>query len=1572
MTDINSARYQALLEVSEAISAHHDLLSLFKDLRQRLHTVVPYNGVIVLLYDEERDVMRQYLLEAELDRDLLLPHELPAKEAPGGWVCHTQEPMFVADAAQEVRFRDMNQMVAASGVKSYCVLPLTSAGRRLGAIGFASREASVYHPEDRDFLMLVARQVAVALDNTLNLEAAREAQQQFARERDRLQLLLEVNNAVVSALDLRQLLEVISPSLRRIVRHDFAALLIYDPAGNQLLAHALDFPGREKMEGVAFSIEGTPSGLAFTSRQVVLVDMQDLDRFSATPLVQMLRADGVRSGCSLPLLARDQAIGVLSLMSVRDQNFTEQDVEFLTQIAGQVSIAVENALNFEWARKAEQALKRQLERLRLMLKITNAMVSQLDLQELLDVVSASICEAMGNDSVGVGLFDHESGQLRMFAANYPAGHPLREEGVLIPLEGSPSGLAFSSGQPVFMDKPDLERFPASLVKQIYESGYLSGGSIPLIAQGRKLGVLGVASKRENAFSAEDQELLIQVANQVAIAVDNALNFERARSAEQEVRRQFERLRLMLEINNATVSHLDLRELLRVTAACLREVLHHEIAGLSLYDPETNQLRAYAYDFPDKRFAIEEGTLVPLEGSAGGMAFTSGQPVFFNRPDPKRVVANFSKRLFEAGVRSGGCVPLIVHGRKLGILGVASFREDAFPEEHQELLGQIASQIAIAVDNALNFERALKAEQEATLQSDRLSTVLQINNTVVSQLDLHELLQVVSRSLRKTVHNDTTGVALYDPESNKLRVVMTDFPEQMNLVEESYLISLEGSAMGVAFTSGEPVFLDQFDLEKFPSEFTRRSYEAGLRSACNIPLIAHGRRLGALGVASKRPNAFSAEDKELLCQSAKQIAIAVENALSFERTRAAEEEAKRQSARLQLMLEINNAVVSQLSLRELARVTVSSLREALHHDVIGISLYDPETNQFRASMFELPDNLPPIEEGTPMPLEGTVGGLAFFSGRPIFMNHYEPEFLASEFDRRLMNAGIKSGGVVPLIAHDQKLGFLGVGSFREDAFSEADQELLCHIANQIAIAVENALNFERARAAEEQAKRQSDRRQLLLEINNAVVSHLDLRSLIQIISVSLRRISGHDVVGLALYDPDTNQLRAYAYDSLDKQFAIEEGTLIPLDSSLSGSAFTTGQSIFHDRIDEQRFQSDFSKRFRAAGLKSGGVVPLIAHGRKLGTLAVASYREANLNEDEKELLCQVASQVAIAVENALAFREIETLKNKLASEKLYLEDELRTQHNFEELIGESQTFRRILKQVETVAPTGSTVLICGETGTGKELIARAIHDLSDRRERTLVKINCAAIPTGLLESELFGHEKGAFTGAISQRIGRFELAHRGTLFLDEVGDIPLELQPKLLRVLQEQEFERLGSTRTQKVDARLIAATNCDLEQMVADRKYRSDLYYRLNVFPITIPPLRQRREDIPALTRFFTQRYARRLKKQITAIPSEVMAALTRYTWPGNVRELEHFIERAVILTRSTDLEVSLAELKSSEPVVTMELATLQDAERDHILRALEETNWVISGPQGAAARLGMKRSTLQSRMQKLGISRQR
>jgi formate hydrogenlyase transcriptional activator len=433
--------------------------------------------------------------------------------------------------------------------------------------------------------------------------------------------------------------------------------------------------------------------------------------------------------------------------------------------------------------------------------------------------------------------------------------------------------------------------------------------------------------------------------------------------------------------------------------------------------------------------------------------------------------------------------------------------------------------------------------------------------------------------------------------------------------------------------------------------------------------------------------------------------------------------------------------------------------------------------------------------------------------------------------------------------------------------------------------------------------------------------------------------------------------------------------IHLNDSLAGQVWQTQKPLVAQNMaDWTQWPPQLIERAKACGAQSSCTLPLTTARRRLGALCFACKELAAYRESDLHFLQLVANQVAVAVENALAFQEIEALKDKLAKEKAYLEEEARSEHDFGNIVGESAALRAALKKVETVAPTGSTVLVCGETGTGKELIARAVHDLSPRKDRTFVKLNCAAIPTGLLESELFGHEKGAFTGAITQKLGRLELANQGTLFLDEVGDIPLELQPKLLRVLQEQEFERLGSTRTIRVNVRLVAATNRDLAQMVAEGRFRSDLYYRLNVFPLTLPPLRERRDDIPRLVRHFTQRFARRMGRQIETIPSEVMDSLVGYPWPGNVRELQNIIERAVILSRGPVLRVPRTDLQSITPPATAPTddasATLAEAEREHILRALRDTAWVLAGPKGAAARLGMKRSTLQWKMKKLEISR--
>ena len=391
-----------------------------------------------------------------------------------------------------------------------------------------------------------------------------------------------------------------------------------------------------------------------------------------------------------------------------------------------------------------------------------------------------------------------------------------------------------------------------------------------------------------------------------------------------------------------------------------------------------------------------------------------------------------------------------------------------------------------------------------------------------------------------------------------------------------------------------------------------------------------------------------------------------------------------------------------------------------------------------------------------------------------------------------------------------------------------------------------------------------------------------------------------------------------------------------------------------------------------GMQSGFWVPLVHRGRGHLGASVASRQENAFAQREAEMLVQIAGQVAMAVNNAMAFRQIAELRDRLDQEKQYLEEEINLEHRFDDIVGESTGLRNVLRQIETVAPTDATVLIQGETGTGKELLARAVHRLSPRSERTFIKLNCAAIPAGLLESELFGHEKGAFTGAIARKIGRLELANEGTLFLDEVGELPLDLQPKLLRALQEREFERLGGTRPIPVNVRLIAATNRDLAKMVAEKQFRSDLFYRLKVFPVFAPPLRERAADIPILVRHFVSRHARRMGKNIETIPPEAMAALVAWKWPGNIRELENFLERAVILSRGPQLHVPLAELEAMEEEEENAAAnpTLHAAERDHIVRALREAKGIIGGPGGAAERLGLKRTTLNSKIKKFGIER--
>ncbi|HSB74959.1 MAG TPA: sigma 54-interacting transcriptional regulator, partial [Terriglobales bacterium] len=613
-------------------------------------------------------------------------------------------------------------------------------------------------------------------------------------------------------------------------------------------------------------------------------------------------------------------------------------------------------------------------------------------------------------------------------------------------------------------------------------------------------------------------------------------------------------------------------------------------------------------------------------------------------------------------------------------------------------------------------------------------------------------------------------------------------------------------------------------------------------------------------------------------------------------------------RYRALLDVTDSVSLRDNLDELLHDLAYRLRSVVRFDSVAFVLHDAAANLMRpvhAEAFGQELSLP-----STMTVEDSASGQVWRTGQPLLMPDLNREPRLGPVLTKLHAGGFQSCCVLPMKTGQRRLGALALASRQLSAYSSADMEFLQRVAEQVALAVDNVAQRQQAVAYQKQLAGERDRLRLLLDLNNVLVSNREIHDLFPAISECLRQVVAHDYASLALLEPGGSSLRLHALVFPEGKGLVHEELVFPLEGSPGGFALKQRRPLLADPLTSEQYPAEITARMLSEGVRCACWVPLTTRNAVLGTLSLASLREHAFHPQDVALLAQVASQVAIALENALAFREIAQLKDKLAQEKLYLQEEIHSEYNFEEIVGESHALQTVLQQVETVAPTGATVLILGETGTGKELIARAIHSLSARREQTFVKMSCAAIPTGLLESELFGHEKGAFTGAIVQKIGRLELAHKGTLFLDEVGDIPLELQPKLLRALQEKEFERLGSTRTQQVDTRVVAATNRDLGKMVEEGGFRRDLYYRLNVFPVRIPPLRERREDIPLLVRYFAQKFSRTMNRRIESIPSETLDALVDWKWPGNIRELEHMIERAVILSPGPVLNVPVAELR--------------------------------------------------------------
>jgi len=700
-------------------------------------------------------------------------------------------------------------------------------------------------------------------------------------------------------------------------------------------------------------------------------------------------------------------------------------------------------------------------------------------------------------------------------------------------------------------------------------------------------------------------------------------------------------------------------------------------------------------------------------------------------------------------------------------------------------------------------------------------------------------------------------------------------------------------------------------------------------------------------------------------------------------------------RYEALLRIAEALSACSDTQEMARALADQLNGVIHFDyldVLGVKENSDEVewHAWGRGALPLPDG--GIEE---LPIWHR-----YYSEEPLHIADWDSDERFPRLKQLAATVGARIGSVVrvPLTTPRRRLGTLGIASGPGSTYSGEDVGFLRKVARVAAFAIDDSLNLRRVEAARAELQHQNERLQLLLNLTNRITSNLELRELLRAVSANIREVMHCEGVAIYLADSASGSFTVHALDLPHGKGFFEEGLrLSPPRNDPLRRAFDTLKPVIVNTCDADDIHPEGYKIAVAEGFKNHFFIPLANHDRGLGVLAVGHTTEDVFAPKDVEFLSQASGQIAIALENALAYREISELKDKLAQEKLYLEEEIRSELQFDQIVGHSPAITHVLQLVQTVAPSDSTVLLLGETGTGKELVARAIHDLSRRNQRAFVRLNCAAIPTGLLESELFGHEKGAFTGAISQKVGRLELADQGTLFLDEVGDVPLEIQPKLLRVLQEREFERLGSTRTRKVDVRLVAATNRDLEEMIAEREFRSDLYYRLNVFPIRIPPLRERREDIALLARYFVQKCARQMQKQIETIPAAALKALTEWEWPGNVRELQNFIERSVILTRGKALEVPVAELEKRgiykpveslnaggrEEIVRIVRETISEMDsgvaksaakeiderqREEIERVLGETKGRVGGAEGAAARLEMKRTTLLARMKKLGI----
>lgn len=1033
------------------------------------------------------------------------------------------------------------------------------------------------------------------------------------------------------------------------------------------------------------------------------------------------------------------------------------------------------------------------------------------------------------------------------------------------------------------------------------------------------------------------------------------------SGELSVELELQRCVALLEIAADVSRHREPNDLFRDLSPRLRPVVPFDFINFALFDPEPKTMKMYVWDggeWPRSPFEVA------AQESAVGWVHQNQQVLSIEDLHAENRFSAGLRWLRQHELRSYCVLPMTtVHG-KLGALAFGNRQPRAFRAPDIGFLQRVAEMVALCVDLTL-------AQSVLLAEGDRLRLRIEVDALRAREPNPHQAVLAVLKLLEKLPAHDYVGLYLFDEEVQALRLQMSDAQVAENLAPQA-LTPLEGSLAGQSFRTRQLVTMEHSALTTHALDSVRRGLALGVKSLCLVPLVSGERSVGVLKVASRKDAVFSSRDIALLQDVAAALTPILQNAPVREGLQPPEKPARELSP-FGKLLAMSDAVGPGGWLKKLASHRDSPVRELGEPAVFTPDFSEAE--QLLSSYFS----------------SSTVGFCVLdqdlrcmaINNALAAMNGIAPEAHLGKTVREIL--GDAAHNLEPLFKRVLATG-QPILDFEVSTILPTRTELRHWVQHyfpiknaagdvtQIGVVVMDITEQKKLEASlrglSAKLQRETQRLQVLLETSRLLAANWDVKNIFPRVSACLRRVLHQEYGSLLLLGDESGALLRAAIDFPLGKGLTESAAAWPANSP-ARTVLASGRPLILSRDEMRAFHVEILNQLLSEGLRSLCLAPLIRPKRSLGVLVLGSTRDRAFTTDDLPVVTQVAAQLAIALENAQAAQQVEQLTSRLTAEKRYLEGEIRTQQHFEEIIGESPALSYVLEQVRIVAESNATVLILGETGTGKELIARAIHRASARKDQSFVKLNCAAIPTGLLESELFGHEKGAFTGAVSHKIGRMELADRGTFFLDEVGDIPLELQPKLLRVLQDHEFERLGGTRTIRVDLRLVAATNRDLAQLVARREFRSDLFYRLDVFPIHVPSLRERQEDIPLLVRYFVHKFSRALDRYIESIPTEAMQALLSWHWPGNVRELENIIERSVIVSEGPALRIPMIELQAA-PLAphSPEERTLQNAEREHIIRVLRETGGVVSGPTGAARRLGLKRTTLQSKMQRLHITR--